>query len=130
VFETGESFEVGIQYHSPGPLKGVRFSLEFLREDGVLAFSSMTDDDEMRSAVLPAGGIVRFRVDRLPLLDGLFRAGVTITDIESEEPYTVLVAAFPFRVRNVKLKERGVALIGHVWSLPTEIASGGAKRAG
>ena len=108
----------------------MRFTLEFLREDGVLAFSSVTDDEEMRDAVLPAGGVVRFRVDHLPLLEGLFRAGVTITDIETEEPYTVLEAAFPFRVRNTKMKERGVALIGHQWSLPTEVVGVSAKRAG
>jgi ABC-type polysaccharide/polyol phosphate transport system ATPase subunit len=130
VFETGDPFEVGIEYHAPRPLKGARFTLEFLREDGVLAFSSVTDDEEMSGAVLPAQGVVRFRVDRLPLLEGLFRAGVTITDIETEEPYTVLEAAFPFRVRNIKMKERGVALIGHEWAVPAEIVGGGAKRAG
>jgi ABC-type polysaccharide/polyol phosphate transport system ATPase subunit len=130
VFETGDRFEVAVEYHAPGPLRAARFSLGFLREDGVLAFSSTTDDEEMRDAALPATGVVRFRVDHLPLLEGLFRAGVTITDIESEEPYTVLEAAFPFRVRNTKRRERGVALIGHEWSLPAEMVGGGAKRAG
>jgi ABC-type polysaccharide/polyol phosphate transport system ATPase subunit len=130
VFETGDPFEVVVEYHAPGPLKGVRFTLEFLREDGVLAFSSVTDDEQLRDAVLPAGGVVRFQVDHLPLLDGLFRAGVTITDVETEEPYTMLEAAFPFRVRNTKMKERGVALIGHQWLLPTEVVGVRAKRAG
>jgi ABC-type polysaccharide/polyol phosphate transport system ATPase subunit len=130
VFETGDPFEVAIEYHAPGPLKGARFSIDFLREDGVLAFASATDDETMRDTVLPETGLIRFRVDSLPLLDGLFRAGVTISDIESEEPYTLLSAAFPFRVRNTNRKERGVSLIGHEWSFPTELGAGGAERAG
>lgn len=130
VFETGDPFEVGVEYHAPRPLKGARFSIALLREDGVLAFSSVTDDEEMREAILPAGGMVRFRVESLPLLEGLFRASVTITDIESQEPYTVLEGAFPFRVRNTKLKERGVALIDHEWSLPIEAVGLSGERAG
>jgi ABC-type polysaccharide/polyol phosphate transport system ATPase subunit len=123
VFETGDPFEVGVEYHAPGPLRDARFTVGFVREDGVVAYSTSTDDEVMRAVDLPARGEMRFRVDSLPLLGGLFRASVIIADIETEEPYTVLERAFPFRVRNLGAREAGVVAVPHEWILPAAAES-------
>ncbi len=119
VFETGDPFEMVIEYHAPARLEGARFSVGFQREDGVVVFSTTTDDVDSAASSLPPTGEVRLRIPSLPLLEGLFRASVIISDAGTGEPYTVLEGAFPFRVRSHRLRERGVALLGHRWELPT-----------
>jgi ABC-2 type transport system ATP-binding protein len=120
VVETGCDFETQIEYHSPKPLRGARFSVSFVREDGVMALSCTTDDDAMRATTLPATGVIRLTMPNLPLLEGLFRVGVAITEMATDEPWTLLEQAFPFRVRTANVKERGVALLGHRWEIPQD----------
>ncbi|HZU17971.1 MAG TPA: ABC transporter ATP-binding protein [Candidatus Dormibacteraeota bacterium] len=122
VFETGDPFEMVIEYHAPARLEGARFSVGFQREDGVMAFSTTTEDTELAASSLPPRGEVRLRIPSLPLLEGLFRASVSISDARSGEPYTILENAFPFRVRSQGVKEKGMALLGHRWELPAAIA--------
>jgi len=118
VLETGAPFEIAVEYHAPRPLHGVRFTLEFIREDGLMVFSTCTDDDIMRRTHLPPQGTMRFKMSSLPLLDSLYRLSVILTDIATEEPYTILEKAFPFRVRSSKRREKGVALLDYEWELP------------
>jgi energy-coupling factor transporter ATP-binding protein EcfA2 len=120
-FMSGQDFEVQVEYHSPSKtLRGACFSVEFVRGDGVLAFSTSSNGDQ--KSVLPGNGVVRLRVPSLPLMDGLYRLGVTISDAATGEPYTVLANAFPFRVLKEDIKtegsERGVAHLDHSWLLP------------
>lgn len=121
VFETGEPLEVRVEYHSPGPLFGARFGVGFVREDGVLAYTCTTDDAQTAQMVLPEKGAVSFHVPELHLLEGLFRVSVGIVEVATEEPWTVLEKAFPFRVRNLKRKDAGVARLEHRWQLPTPV---------
>ena len=116
-FDSGDRFDTLIEYHSPGErLEGARFTVEFIRDDGLLVYSTSSDADG--TPALPGKGTVRLRVPALSLLPGLYRLGVTIADAESDEPYTVMANAFPFRVRAGALPERGVARIEHHWELP------------
>lgn len=120
-FQSGKDFEVQVKYHSPSEtLRGARFSIDFVRGDGVLAFSTSSNGSE--DSVLPGSGVVRLQVPSLPLMDGLYRLGVTISDVATEEPYTVLANAFPFRVLKEDFEaagsERGVAHLEHIWLLP------------
>jgi ABC-2 type transport system ATP-binding protein len=125
VVETGSDFEVAVEYHAPGPLTGVRFRVAFVREDGVLAFAVTTDDRDMLALALPATGEVRLRIPELPLLEGRFRTSVSIVEVATQEPYTILESAFPFRVRGGGEGEAGVARLRHHWQLPRD----GARRA-
>jgi hypothetical protein len=122
-FTSGRDFEVQVVYHSPSEvLRGARFSVEFVRGDGVLAFSTSSNGDA--KSELPGSGVVRLKVPDLPLMEGLFRLSVTISDAATDEPYTVLANAFPFRVLKEGLEapgsERGVAHLEHSWLLPVQ----------
>jgi len=119
VFETGDAVQLQVHYASPRPLKGARFTLNIIREDDVLAFSTATEDSDTYDVTLPAQGSVTLSIRNLNLLDGLYRAGVGITDIATETPYVEFQKAFPFQVRNPPRKERGVALQDCAWELPT-----------
>ncbi len=116
-FRTGQNFEVRLEYHSPGPeLKGVRFTVAFVREDGVVVFTTSTDTK--RSTVIPGQGTVKLQLPRLPLLEGLYRVSVSMFDVKSGEPYTIMANAFPFRVSPNGTIEKGVARLDHSWVMP------------
>lgn len=121
MFKPGEDLEIRIEYHSPWEmLRGARFAVDFVRADGVLAFSTSTGSAD--DTLMPGIGVVRLSLPKLPLVDGLFRLGITITDSETEEPYTVLANAFPFRVLGDESStgslERGIVHLEHRWQLP------------
>ncbi|HVA21659.1 MAG TPA: ABC transporter ATP-binding protein [Candidatus Micrarchaeia archaeon] len=118
LFETGDPFELRIAYTAPVPLEGARFYVSFVREDGVVALTVPTDDRLLHDKVLPAQGMARLVIPRLPLLEGLFRVTVGIAEIATGEWYTLLDRIYPFRVNTTDRAERGVALLGQSWSLP------------
>ena len=115
-FETGDPLEIAVAYHSPwNQLRGARFELGFLREDGVLAFTATFDATDRE---LPGNGEVVLRLPKLELLAGLYRVSATIEDSESGEPYTILANAFPFRVAGEdKDRQRGLVRLSHSWEV-------------
>ncbi|HUY98225.1 MAG TPA: ABC transporter ATP-binding protein [Verrucomicrobiae bacterium] len=123
LFETGDPFELRIAYSAPGPLRGARFYVSVVREDGVVALSVPTDDSRLRDRVLPPRGTVRLSIPALPLLEGLFRLTIGIAEIGTGEWYTLLDRIAPFRVHTRDREERGVALLGQRWSLPEPVDS-------
>lgn len=119
-FETGDPLEIQVHYHSPREdLEEVRFQFGFVREDGVLVFSTATD--AASGSNLPGSGVVTLRLPSVELLAGLYRLSVTIEDGQSREPFTVLANAFPFRVTGDGQDERGVARLQHSWVLPAGV---------
>jgi len=118
VVQSGDDFEVAVEYHAPAPIRGVRFRIAFMREDGVLAYAVTTDDRELVDQTLPASGEVRLLIPDLPLLEGHFRTSVSMIEIATEEPYTILESAFPFRVTGAAKRESGVARLAHRWQTP------------
>jgi ABC-type polysaccharide/polyol phosphate transport system ATPase subunit len=115
-FETGDPLEVAVAYHSPwSQLRGARFELGFLREDGVLAFTATFN---ATNKVLPGNGEVVLRLPQLELLAGLYRVSATIDDSETGEPYTILANAFPFRVAGTDSDQhRGLVRFPHSWAV-------------
>jgi ABC-2 type transport system ATP-binding protein len=113
-FETGDPLEVAVAYHSPWKgLRGARFELDFLREDGVLAFATTFDATDKE---LPGNGEVVLRLPKLELLAGLYRVSAIIDDGETGEPYTILANAFPFRVAGEDSdRQRGLVRLTHSW---------------
>ncbi|MDP9325055.1 MAG: hypothetical protein M3O87_00775, partial [Candidatus Dormibacteraeota bacterium] len=82
--------------------------------------STATTPDDARTIVMPATGSVVLSIPELPLMEGLFRISVRVTDVESEEVYVRLDRAFPFRVVSYHRNDGGVALLGHQWKLPVQ----------
>jgi ABC-2 type transport system ATP-binding protein len=115
-FETGDPLEVAVAYHSPwNELRGARFELGVLREDGVLAFTTTFDATYTK---LPGNAEVVLRLPQLELMAGLYRVSVTIDDGETGEPYTILANAFPFRVAGEDSdRQRGLVRFRHSWEV-------------
>jgi len=105
-----------VAYHSPwNELRGARFELGVLREDGVLAFTTTFDATYTK---LPGNAEVVLRLPQLELMAGLYRVSVTIDDGETGEPYTILANAFPFRVAGEDSdRQRGLVRFRHSWEV-------------
>ena len=127
VATTGDPFTVAVGYEAPQPLDGARFSITFLREDGIPILTVSTDDLETGGGSLPRQGMARLSLPGLPFLEGLYRVNVEISEIATGEPYKRLDRVQPFRVHSPGRHEVGLALLGHSWELP-QLSSRGARR--
>jgi hypothetical protein len=121
---------IHIDYAAAGPVEGVRFEVQMTREDGVLAFQAGIEAADLEGAILSPSGEVVFSVESLPLLEGLFRVGVTARDARTSEVYAEIDESIPFRVRSNHRSERGMSLVGHSWQLPVQSRRGEGAAAG
>jgi ABC-type polysaccharide/polyol phosphate transport system ATPase subunit len=120
VVETGDPIEIHVEYEAAAPVEGLRFTIDLWREDNVLALATGTTAEDARTIVMPAKGSVVLSIAHLPLLAGLFRVSVRISDVDTAEEYVHLEKAFPFRVVSSRPYDFGVALLGHEWKLPIQ----------
>lgn len=118
VVNTGDPFAVAVGYEAPEPLRGARFSVTFVRADGVPIATVPTEDLETADATLPRQGVVRLTLAGLPFLEGFYWVTVDITDIASGEHFKRLERVRPFRVHSGERRELGMAMLGHTWQLP------------
>ncbi|HUY09966.1 MAG TPA: ABC transporter ATP-binding protein [Candidatus Dormibacteraeota bacterium] len=118
VLNTGEPLTISIAYESPKPLLGARFSVTFLRGDGVPILTVPTDDLQTGDVALPRQGVVHLALPGIPFLEGFYRVTVDITEISSGQHYKRLERVRPFRVHSADHREVGMALLGHSWELP------------
>ncbi|MGH7608439.1 MAG: ABC transporter ATP-binding protein [Candidatus Dormibacteria bacterium] len=123
VFNTGDPLTVSIAYAAPQELAGARFTVSFLREDGVPMVTVPTDDVATAQAPLPREGVVRLSLAGIPFLKGVYLLTVELADVASGQPYKRLERIQPFRVRSGERREVGMALLGHGWELP-EVSAG------
>ncbi|MGB6770956.1 MAG: ABC transporter ATP-binding protein [Candidatus Dormiibacterota bacterium] len=118
VFNTGDPLTLSVGYAAPDPLKGVRFSVTFLRGDGVPILSVPTDDLETGDSPLPREGTVQLALPGVPFLEGIYRLNLVIASIASGEQYKRVENVRPFRVHSADRREVGMALLGYSWELP------------
>ncbi|MFZ0996549.1 MAG: ABC transporter ATP-binding protein [Candidatus Dormiibacterota bacterium] len=127
VLNTGDALTLSVGYAAPNPLKGVRFSITFLRGDGVPILTVPTDDLETGDATLPREGTVQLVLPGLPFLEGLYRLNVVIANIASGEQYKRVEKVRPFRVHSADRHEVGMALLGYTWELPRVTSRAGRR---
>jgi len=127
VFNTGDPLTLSVGYAAPIPLKGVRFSVTFLRGDGVPILTVPTDDLETGDTSLPKEGAVQLALPGVPFLEGLYRLNVVIASIASGEQYKRLEKVRPFRVHSADRHEVGMALLGYTWELPRVTTRAGGR---
>jgi ABC-type polysaccharide/polyol phosphate transport system ATPase subunit len=127
VLNTGDALTLSVGYAASSPLKGVRFSITFLRGDGVPILTVPTDDLETGEASLPREGTVQLVLPGVPFLEGLYRLNVSIASIASGEQYKRVEKVRPFRVHSADRHEVGMALLGYRWELPRAASKAGRR---
>jgi len=127
VLNTGDPLTLSVRYAAPNPLKGVRFSVTFLRGDGVPILTVPTDDLETGDTSLPREGTVQLALPGLPFLEGIYRLNLVIASIATGEQYKRVEKVRPFRVHSADRHEVGMALLGYSWELPRATSKAGRR---
>jgi ABC-type polysaccharide/polyol phosphate transport system ATPase subunit len=97
-FKTGDAMTIEISYVAHNPVDDPEFGLAIYRQDGV-----HVNGPNNRLGGLPMGrvegeGIVRYCIERLPLLPALYRTTVAVHDSQIARAYDFHEQAYPFRV--------------------------------
>jgi hypothetical protein len=98
-FEAGQPFTVEIRYHAHELIRKPVFGVATYREDGVHVNGTNTSLDRFIIDAIEGGGVVYYRVDHLPLLEGRYQVTAAIYDIGSNHAYDHHHRLYEFAVR-------------------------------
>ncbi|MBK8047996.1 MAG: Wzt carbohydrate-binding domain-containing protein [Anaerolineales bacterium] len=117
-FKTGSPFEVRIHFHARVPVQRPVFGLAVYHENGAHVSGPNTRFGGLEIPAVEGSGVVTYRIDELPLLEGRYRLSVAAVDAVSDEVYDYQDRLFQFHVYPDTLAERyGLVTLGGAWSL-------------
>jgi lipopolysaccharide transport system ATP-binding protein len=105
VYESGEPMTVRMAYRCREPVKRPVFGLAIFRNDGWHINGPNTRFADCPIAEIDGEGYVDYRIDALPLLEGVYQLSVSIYDYELRHPYDSYEKCLTFVVRNQTVKE-------------------------
>ena len=120
IFETGQPFVLHMDYIAHQPLPGAIFGMAIHRQDGVHITGPNTSQAGLEMPELSGPGSVTFRVNHLPLLEGLYRLTVASTNLADTEIYDYHDRNYFFRVVNAnrpRPEKYGLMTLGGEWEL-------------
>jgi lipopolysaccharide transport system ATP-binding protein len=118
IFETGRSFVLQIEYHARQPVENPVFGMAIHRQDGLLITGPNTGFAGLSLPRVQGEGRVTYRVDALPLLDGLYHVSVAVVNRDDTQTFDFHDRLYPFRVVNLTspVRERyGLVTMGGRW---------------
>jgi lipopolysaccharide transport system ATP-binding protein len=119
VFEMGESLTIASHYRAIGRVDNPIFGLAIHRSDGTHITGPNTRFENVGIPYIEGEGEVSYRIDDLPLLEGVYAVSVAVTNNTETEIYDYHDRLYPFRVRALEEDEQYglIALGGHwLWS--------------
>lgn len=82
IFKNGEGFEIEIYYKVNRPLEQYVFGMGFYTLDDVWIYGNNTQIDRIHIPHSKMNGLVRYKVKKLPLLEGTYKLNVSIVTDE------------------------------------------------
>jgi ABC-type polysaccharide/polyol phosphate transport system ATPase subunit len=98
IFCTGDSFTVELAYTAHEPIVEPEFGLAIHRHDGVHVTGPNTRAGGLELGVIEGPGVVRYTIERLPLLPGRYQLTVAAHDSVDPIAYDYHEEAYSFRV--------------------------------
>jgi lipopolysaccharide transport system ATP-binding protein len=100
VFTTGQPLMLQIDYLAHQPVENPVFGLAIHRQDGVHITGPNTGHAGFNLGRISGAGTVTFRVDSIPLLEGLYHFSIAVHNHDDTEMFDYHDRAYPFRVLN------------------------------
>jgi len=100
IFQTGQPFEIKIDYDFHEDIEVPIFGMAIHRHDGVHITGPNTGQVGLRRNILKGSGTIRYTIPNLPLLDGLYHVSLAIVNDNDTEVFDYHDRAYPFRVNN------------------------------
>ncbi len=115
---TGDPLVIEIRFHADAPVARPVFGLAIYHEDGTHLTGPNTRTAGLPLDVVHGDGVVRYRVDRLPLLPGRYVVSVSAYDYDLIDAYDHRERVATFTVTEGGTRERfGKLTLGGTWSV-------------
>lgn len=98
IFRTGDAITLEMSYEAHRPVPEPEFGLAIFRQDGVHLNGPNSRLAGLETGVVSGRGVVRYRIDSLPLLPALYQVTMAIYSSRSPEAYDHHDRAYSFRV--------------------------------
>jgi hypothetical protein len=116
-FNAGESLTVEMHYHANRPIRDPEFGVAIHRNDNVHVSGSNNRMDGHLIPLIEGDGVVRFRMDRLPLLSGVYSLTAAVHDGLRSHAYDYHEKAYRFRIVSSATHDpTGLVKVPGTWS--------------
>jgi hypothetical protein len=113
VFFSGERVEIRLALKSASPLTDFVVGIGIFNVDGVCAFGTNTNIEELKAERLEGEGRVTFAVDALDLVAGTYKLDVALHKLDGY-PYDYHRLLYSFRVKS-RTQDAGIYRPRHAW---------------
>lgn len=100
IFNTGEPFLLHIDYLAHEPVQSPVFGMAIIRNDGVHITGPNTGFARLDLGLVQGAGTVVYKLNQLPLLEGLYKVSVAAHNVEDSEMFDYHNQRYAFRVLN------------------------------
>ena len=114
VFHSGERVEIRLTLRAANPLTDFVVGIGIFNVDGVCAFGTNTNIEELKGDRLEGEGHVTFAVDGLDLVAGTYKLDVALHKLDGF-PYDYHRLLYSFRVKS-RTQDAGIYRPRHAWS--------------
>jgi hypothetical protein len=114
VFYSGERVEIRLDLKASKPLTDFVVGIGIFNVDGVCAFGTNTNIEELKADRLEGEGHVSFTVDALDLVAGTYKLDVALHKLDGF-PYDYHRLLYSFRVKS-RTQDAGIYRPRHAWS--------------
>jgi lipopolysaccharide transport system ATP-binding protein len=116
-FYAGESLTVEMHYHANRPIRDPEFGVAIHRNDNVHVSGSNNRMDGHVIPLIEGDGVVRFHMDRLPLLSGVYSLTAAVHDGLRSHAYDYHEKAYRFRIVSSATHDpTGLVKVPGTWS--------------
>jgi hypothetical protein len=120
VFAAGDAAVVEMVVRSHAPVEDVVFGIGIFNADGVCCYGTNTDIEELEIAGFSGEQRVRFRMQRLDMVEGTYKLDVAAHRADGY-PYDYHRLLYSFRVKS-RTKDVGIYRPPHAWEFSAGIA--------
>ncbi len=117
LFRPGEEMTVEMHYRAATPVPSAVFGLAVHRTDGVHVSGPNSQAAGIDGELSAGEGVVRYRVNALPLLEGTYHVSVAAHNREDTVMYDYHDRLYPLQVAGSETDKYGVLSLGGAWSL-------------
>ncbi|MZK53459.1 ABC transporter ATP-binding protein [Clostridium beijerinckii] len=113
VLRGGESADIEIYYKVNKPLEEYVFGMGFYTLEGLCLYGSNTQLDDIKVSHTRDKGVVKYHIDSIPLLTGIYGLNVAVVD-ENGTPMDFIRNYFNFNVVSDE-RSTGMITVNHQW---------------
>lgn len=116
-FATHQPFTIEIHYHAHQPIHEPEFGLAIFHPDGTNLLAPNNRHAGVKMEIVQGRGVVRYRLERLPLLPAHYRVTVAIHDTHQPRAFDFHEEAYQFQVIRQGEPQQGLLDLPAKWEI-------------